>query len=80
MSNKNPKNNKNRTCGTAGKVDMKALEARISQVPEIDTARVVAVHTRISNGEYETPGHRLADRIMDFEQLLGQGKSTRRKD
>ena len=46
---------------------MHALEQRIKQLPEVDTARVVELHTRIMAGEYEVDSARLAGKLLDLE-------------
>jgi negative regulator of flagellin synthesis FlgM len=48
-------------------VDMHALEQRIKQLPEVDTARVVELHTRIMASEYEVDSARLAGKLLDLE-------------
>jgi negative regulator of flagellin synthesis FlgM len=51
-------------------VDINALESRIKQLPDIDTARVVELHNRIMAGEYEIDSERLAGKILDLESTL----------
>ena len=48
-------------------VDLNALEQRIKQLPEVDTARVVELHNRIMSGDYEVDSERLAGKILDLE-------------
>ena len=48
-------------------VDMNALEQRIKQLPEVDTARVVELHSRIMAGEYAVDSERLAGKLLDLE-------------
>lgn len=48
-------------------VDMNALEQRIKQLPEVDTARVVEIHSRIMAGDYEIDSERLAGKLLDLE-------------
>ena len=48
-------------------VDMHALEQRIKQLPEVDTARVVELHSRIMAGEYAVGSERLAGKLLDLE-------------
>ena len=48
-------------------VDMHALEQRIKQLPEVDTARVVELHSRIMAGEYAVDSERLAGKLLDLE-------------
>ncbi|MCH7817523.1 MAG: flagellar biosynthesis anti-sigma factor FlgM [Proteobacteria bacterium] len=51
-------------------VDMNALEITIKQLPEIDAARVVELHTRIVDGDYKIDADRLAAKLLDFESTL----------
>ena len=48
-------------------VDLNALEQRIKQLPDVDTARVVELHSRIMAGDYEVDSERLAGKILDLE-------------
>tara|TARA_A200000113_G_scaffold111128_1_gene99795 strand:+ start:174 stop:500 length:327 start_codon:yes stop_codon:yes gene_type:complete len=48
-------------------VDINALEQRIKQLPEVDTARVVELHSRIMAGEYAVDSERLAGKLLDLE-------------
>ena len=48
-------------------VNMNALEQRIEQLPEVDTARVVELHSRIMAGEYAVDSERLASKLLDLE-------------
>ncbi|MFM1895938.1 MAG: Anti-sigma-28 factor, FlgM [Pseudomonadota bacterium] len=70
MKTSDPKNRSNARRGAPTKPDMAALKERINQIPEVDTAHVVAVHTRISQGDYQVSAKRLADRILKFEAGL----------
>ena len=51
-------------------VDVFALENRIQQVPDIDTAKIVALHNRIVAGEYAIKLKRLADKLLILESEL----------
>ena len=51
-------------------VDMNALEQRIKQLPDVDTARVVELHNRIMAGDYEVDSERLAGKLLDLETGL----------
>ncbi len=51
-------------------IDMTALESRIKQLPDMDTAKVVELHNRILAGEYEIDSERLAGKIMDLESAI----------
>lgn len=48
-------------------VNMDALEQRIELLPEVDTARVVELHSRIMAGEYAVDSERLAGKLLDLE-------------
>ncbi|MBL4820631.1 MAG: flagellar biosynthesis anti-sigma factor FlgM [Gammaproteobacteria bacterium] len=46
---------------------LEKLTARISQLPEIDAARIVELHDRISRGEYKINSESLAKKILQLE-------------
>ena len=50
--------------------NLKQVEARIAELPDIDRARVDAVRQRIESGAYEINAGRMADRILAFERDL----------
>lgn len=50
--------------------DLKKLKARISQLPEIDAAKIVELHDRIIKGEYKINSQSLADKLQKFESDL----------
>ena len=51
-------------------VDVFALEDRIQQVPDIDTAKIVGLHNRIAAGEYKINLKRLVDKLFILESDL----------
>lgn len=51
---------------------LRRLEETIAQLPEINATRVVQLHQRIMNGDYEVDSDRLAEKLMGLEQLLPQ--------
>jgi len=56
-----------------GPVDEKELEALAESTrldPEVDTARVVALHDRIQHGSYYIDSARVAEKLLDFESQL----------
>jgi len=53
-------------------VDLSALESHIKQLPEIDTARVVDLHSRILAGEYNIDAESIAGKMLDLEASIDQ--------
>lgn len=51
-------------------VNLKQIEARIAELPDVDRARVDAVRQRVESGAYQTNPGRLADRLLAFERDL----------
>jgi len=43
------------------------LQTRISQLPEIDAAKIVDLHDRIISGEYKVDSKSLAEKLRKFE-------------
>lgn len=52
--------------------DLQTLEAKVKSLPDVDMAKVEAVRNRIDNGEYQIDSARLADKMLSFEQQLGE--------
>jgi len=50
--------------------NLKQIEARIADLPDVDRARVDAVRQRIESGAYQMNAGRLADRLLAFERDL----------
>jgi negative regulator of flagellin synthesis FlgM len=50
---------------------LKAIEARLAQVPDVDAARVAAIRERIESGNYRPDPARIAEKLMRLEQDLG---------
>ncbi len=50
---------------------LKRLEAKIQQAPEIDTPKVEAIKTAISNGEYTINVERIAEKLLQSDNFLG---------
>lgn len=48
--------------------DLQALEARIRDLPDVDSGRVTELRDKISSGQYNVDSGRLADRILAFEK------------
>lgn len=55
---------------SASAADLQAMEARLAELPEVDSGRVEALRTQIANGEYNIDSQRVADRILAFESDL----------
>jgi negative regulator of flagellin synthesis FlgM len=51
-------------------VDLNALEQRIKQLPDIDAARVVDLHHRITSGVYSLDSDSIAQKILDLESSI----------
>ena len=47
--------------------DLAGLQSRISQLPDIDAARIVEIHDRIVSGEYKVDSKSLAEKLRKFE-------------
>jgi negative regulator of flagellin synthesis FlgM len=50
--------------------NLKQIEARIADLPDVDRARVDAVRKRVEAGAYQVNAGRLADRLLAFERDL----------
>lgn len=50
---------------------LKAVEARLAEVPDVDQARVAAIRKRIESGDYQPDPARIAQKLMRLEQELG---------
>ena len=50
--------------------NLKQVEARIANLPDVDRARVEAVRQRVQSGTYQMNPGRLADRLLAFERDL----------
>jgi negative regulator of flagellin synthesis FlgM len=49
---------------------MKAVEARLANLPEVDEARVKAVRERIDSGNYQPDAARIARKLANLERQL----------
>lgn len=50
---------------------LKAIEAKLADVPDVDRSRVDAVRQRIESGEYRPDADRIARKLVRMEQELG---------
>ncbi len=50
--------------------ELAKLQSRISQLPEIDAARIVELHDRLISGEYKIDSKSLAEKLRKFEADL----------
>jgi len=48
--------------------DLQALEARIRDLPDVDSARITELRDKIGSGQYNVDSGRLADKILAFEK------------
>ncbi len=51
-------------------IDMSALETRIKQLPDLDAARVVELHSRIVAGEYKVDSASIAEKMLSLETSI----------
>lgn len=51
-------------------VDLRGLEAHISQLPDVDTSRVTELRNQIANGQYQINFSQVADKILGLEADL----------
>jgi flagellar biosynthesis anti-sigma factor FlgM len=49
---------------------MSALESRIKNLPDIDAARVVELHNRITSGDYTIDSESIAGKILSLESSI----------
>jgi negative regulator of flagellin synthesis FlgM len=49
---------------------LKAVEARLAEVPDVDRARVEAARQKIESGEYRPDPERIAAKLIRMEQEL----------
>lgn len=52
-------------------VKLKAVEAQLAQLPDVDQARVEAIRQRIESGGYKPDPARIAQKLLRLEQQLG---------
>lgn len=50
--------------------NLKQIETRLADVPDVDRKRVETLRQRIESGAYEVNAGRLADRLLAFERDL----------
>ena len=50
--------------------NLKQIEARLADLPDVDRARVDAARQRVESGAYQVNAGRLADRLLAFERDL----------
>ncbi len=55
--------------GTAAR--LKAIEARLAGMPEVDEARVKVLRDRLESGEYRPDAARIATKLMQMDKVLG---------
>jgi negative regulator of flagellin synthesis FlgM len=49
---------------------LKAVEAKLSQLPDVDQARVEAIRKQVESGSYRPDAARIAQKLMRMEQDL----------
>lgn len=51
-------------------VNLQLLKSAIEQHPEINAAKIIDLHHRISNNEYKINAEKLASKLLAFEKSL----------
>lgn len=51
-------------------IDLQALEAHISKLPEVDRSRVTEIRNQISSGQYNIDSARVAEKMLGFDAAL----------
>lgn len=49
---------------------LRDVERRLADTPDVDSARVESIRQQIDDGTYEINPDRIAERILDFDNLL----------
>jgi negative regulator of flagellin synthesis FlgM len=49
---------------------LKAIEARLADIPEVDQARVKAMRERVDSGEYKPDASRIATKLLRLEKAF----------
>jgi len=55
---------------TGAATRLKALEARLKNMDDVDSRRVAEIRQRIEAGEYEVDPKKIADSLLELEQKL----------
>ena len=55
---------------------LKALEARISDMPQVDSKRVEALRAAISEGRFHIDSVEVAEKLVEFETALAESNET----
>ncbi len=56
---------------TGAAARLRALEARLAQLPDTDVRRVEAIRQAVAEGSYRVDPERVAERLLAFESMLG---------
>lgn len=66
----NPASSRDTVSLTPQAQQLRDLESRIADLPEVDSNRVNAIKDAIANGSYEIDANRIAEKMMQFEAAL----------
>ena len=66
----NPASSRDTVSLTPQAQQLRDLESRIADLPEVDSNRVNAIRDAIANGSYEIDANRIAEKLMQFEGAL----------
>lgn len=57
---------------TETSAQLRSIESSLASLPVVDTQRVEAIKLAIADGSYEVDSASIADKLIDFEQILDQ--------
>ncbi|MAT64210.1 MAG: flagellar biosynthesis anti-sigma factor FlgM [Gammaproteobacteria bacterium] len=66
----NPASSRDTVSLTPQAQQLRDLESRIADLPEVDSNRVNTIRDAIANGSYEIDANRIAEKLMQFEGAL----------
>lgn len=66
----NPASSRDTVSLTPQAQQLRDLESRIADLPEVDSNRVNAIKDAIANGSYEIDANRIAEKMIQFEGAL----------
>lgn len=66
----NPASSRDTVSLTPQAQQLRDLENRIAELPEVDSGRVNSIKDAIADGSYEIDANRIAEKLMQFEGAL----------
>ena len=55
---------------TETSAQLRSIESSLASLPVVDTQRVEAIKLAIADGSYQVDSESIADKLIDFEQIL----------